>query len=58
MENLKTSGICEMNTIEMNEYNGGIGPVVFGILSSIGLISTVTALVVGLQVSFNGKRKD
>ena len=58
MENLKTSGIYEMNTIEMKEYNGGIGPVVLGILVSGGIISTITALVVSLQVSLDRKRRN
>lgn len=58
MENLKTSGIYEMNTVEMKEYNGGIGPMALGILVSAGIISTITALVVGLRVSFGGKKKE
>lgn len=58
MENLKTSGIYEMNTVEMKEYNGGIGPMALGILVSGGLISTITTLVVGLHVLFGVKRRN
>jgi len=58
MENLKTSGIYEMNTIEMKEYNGGIGPLVLGILGSVGVISGITALVVSFQVLLGNKKTD
>ena len=59
MENLKTSGIYEMNTIEMKEYNGGIvGPITVGILSSVGFIAGITTLLVGLQVAFGKKEVD